>query len=102
MASKISNIKPFINKYNWKGINYPYKIDDWKTFEKNNPTITLNILYIKEIEICPAYISNINSNCEKQILLLMIPNEVKEGWHYLAVEEQTIYIIKRNNIKTSW
>ena len=36
---RVSNIKPFINKYNWKYINYPSKIDDWKTFEKNNPTI---------------------------------------------------------------
>ena len=71
------------------------KIDDWKTFQKNNPTITLNILYIKEKEICPAYISKINSNCKKQI----IPNEEKEGWHYLAVTKTT-YIIKRNNIKT--
>ena len=26
---KVSKIKPFINKYNWKGINYPSKIDDW-------------------------------------------------------------------------
>ena len=41
-------IKPFINEFNWKGINYPGKIDDQKTFEKNNPTIALNILYIKE------------------------------------------------------
>ena len=45
---RVSNIKPFINKYNSKGINYPSKLDDWKTFEKNNPTIALNILYIKE------------------------------------------------------
>ena len=30
---RVSNIKPFINKYNWKGINYPSKIDDCKTFE---------------------------------------------------------------------
>ena len=44
----VSNIKPFINKYNWKGINYPSKIDDWKTFEKNNTTVVLNILFIKE------------------------------------------------------
>ena len=40
--------------------------------------ITRNILYTKEKEICPAYISNINSNCEKQIILLMIPNEEKK------------------------
>ena len=71
---RVSNIIPFINKYNWEGINYPSKIDDWKTFEKNNLTIALNILYNKEKEICSAYISKINSNCEKQIILLMIPN----------------------------
>ena len=32
-----SNIKPFINKCNWNGI------DGWKTFEKKDPTIALNI-----------------------------------------------------------
>ena len=41
---KVSIIKPFINKYYWEGINYPSKIDDWKTFEKNNQTIDLNFL----------------------------------------------------------
>ena len=75
---RVSNIKPFMNKYNWKKINYPSKIDDWKSFEKNNPTIARNILYIKEKEIFPAYISKINSNCEKQIILLIIPNEKKK------------------------
>ena len=78
---RLSNIKPFINKYNWKGINYPSKIDEWQTFEKNNPKIALNILYIKEKEKCSAYISKINSNCEKQIIIIMIPNEEKEGWY---------------------
>ena len=50
---RVSNIKPFIDKYYWKGINYPSKIGDRRTFEKNNPTIALNILYIKEKEVCP-------------------------------------------------
>ena len=84
---RVSNIKPFISKYKWNGIDYISKIDDWKTFEKNNPTIALRILYIKEKEICPTYISKINLNCEKQITLLMIPNEEKEDWHYLAVKK---------------
>ena len=56
-------------------------------FEKHNLTIALNIWYTKEKEICPAYISKINSNCEKQMFLLMIPNEGKEGWHCLAVKK---------------
>ena len=83
----VSNIKPFQSKFNWKGINYPSKIDDWKMFEKNNPTIAPNVSYIKEKEICPTYIWKINSNCEKQIILLMIPNQEKKGWYYLTVKK---------------
>ena len=74
---KVSNIKPFINKYNWDEEKYLSKIDEWKTFEKNNPTIAFNLFLVKEVEICPAYISRINSNCKKQIILLMIPNKEK-------------------------
>ena len=35
-------------------------MDHWKRFEKNNPAIALNILYIKEKEILSAYISKHN------------------------------------------
>ena len=35
------------------------KIDDWGTFEKNNPTIAFNVLYMKERK------SNISSLCFK-------------------------------------
>ena len=45
---------------------FPSKIDHWETLDKNNPTIVLNILYIKEKVICLAYISKINLNCEKK------------------------------------
>ena len=86
---RILKIKPFINKYNWKGIKHPSKIDEWKTFEKINSTIALSTFYIKkkEKEIYPAYISKHNSTREKQKFLIMIPNEEKEGWHYLAVKK---------------
>ena len=57
---RVSNIKPFMNKYNQEGINYPSKTDDWKTFEKNNPTLALNILDVKEKEKLPAGISKHN------------------------------------------
>ena len=77
-------MKSSINIYSWKKINYPSKIDDSKTFEKNNPTIAFHMLYNKEQEITPAFISKINSNCETQIILLVTPNEEKEErWHPL-------------------
>ena len=61
-------------------------------FEKNDPTIALNISYIKVKEICRAYISKINSNCEKQVILLMIPNKEKEVLHYLAVKTFSAFL----------
>ena len=87
----MSNIKPFIKICNWKIIDYPSKIDNSKRFEKNNPTIALNILYVKEKEICPAYISKNNSNYEKQIILLMIPIEENKDWNYVAVKNYLHY-----------
>ena len=47
-SERASNIKPFVNKCNWKRIIYSSKIDDWKTFEKNDSTTAVNIWYIKE------------------------------------------------------
>ena len=58
---------------------------------KNNPRIALNILHIKEKEMCPAYISKISSNSEKEIIFLLIPNEEKEGWYYLTVKKLSTY-----------
>ena len=43
----------------------------------------------------PAYISKANSTLEKQIILLMITNKEKEGWHYLAVTKLSALLHKK-------
>ena len=82
---RISKIKPFIEEYNWKDIDFPSTSKDWKKLELNNQ-VALNILYVphntKKIEI--AYKSKHNLTREKQIILLMISNG--ETWHYLVVK----------------
>ena len=42
---RISKIKPFIEQYNWKEIDFPATSKDWKKFESNYE-IALNILYV--------------------------------------------------------
>ena len=42
---RISEIKPFIEQYNWKELDFPSTSKDWKKFELNNG-IALNILYV--------------------------------------------------------
>ena len=49
------------------------------------------------MDIYPTYISKHNSNREKQIIPLMIPNA--DEWHYLAVKKNTL-IINRSKVKT--
>ena len=82
---RISKLKPYINKYNWEGINFPAGSKEWQKFEKNNNTITLNVLHIprntKTISV--AYRSEYNNKRKKQVILLMITDGKK--WHYLAI-----------------
>ena len=81
----ISKIKPFIEQYNWKEIDFISTSKDWKKFELNNE-IALNILYVPHNtkKIHAAYISKHNLTREKQVILLMISNG--ENWHYLVVK----------------
>ena len=83
---RISNVEPFINKYNWKEIDFPSHGKDWKKFESKNKSIALNILYVPHNtkKICDAYKSKYNSTRENQVILLMITDG--EKWHYLAVK----------------
>ena len=49
--------KPFIDKCNWEGINYPLENDDWKKIEKSTLNIVLNIkLILMLILILPTLI----------------------------------------------
>ena len=41
--------------------------DDRKKFEKNNVTIACHVLYAKKEKLYPAYVSEHNSNREKQV-----------------------------------
>ena len=83
---RISNIAPFIDKCNWKDIDFLSHQKDWKKFEQNNKTIALNILFVpcntKQIRL--AYKSKYNRKQDNQVILLMITND--KNWHYLAVK----------------
>ena len=54
-------------------------------------------MYTKEKEILLAYISKHYSNREKEIILLMIPNEEKEGCHYLSVKKLFALLHKKTS-----
>ena len=83
---RISKIRPFIDQYNWKDIDYPATSKDWKKIERNKELIALNILYVPQNtrKIHIAYKSRHNLTREKQVILLMITDG--EKWHCLGVK----------------
>ena len=79
---RISKLKPYINKYNWKGIDFPAGSKKWQKFERNNKTIALNVKHnTKKISV--PYRSKHNNKRKKQVILLMITDG--EKYNYLAV-----------------
>ena len=84
---RISNPKPFIGQYNWKGIEFPSHSKNWKKFDQNNKIIALNILFVpyntKIIRV--AYKSKYNHKRDNQVNLLIITDD-GENWHHLAVK----------------
>ena len=41
ILSGIQIYTTYINEYKYNGITYPSQIEDWRTFEKNNPKLLL-------------------------------------------------------------
>ena len=66
----ISNLKHYINKYNWKEINFPAGPKEWIKFEKNK-TIAFNVLYIPHNAKATSvtYRSEYNNKHKKQVIL---------------------------------
>ena len=83
---RIVNLEPFINRYNWDGIMFPTQSNQWSKFEKQNPTVALNILYIEgEKKVRQAFISKHNSTREKHADLLIVQDNRKT--HYTAIKK---------------
>ena len=80
-------IRPFIDNYNWKDLEFPSHSKNWRKFEQNNKAIALNILFvpynIKQIR--PAHILKYNHKRDNQVNLLTITDN-ENNWHYLAVK----------------
>ena len=75
---RISKLMPFFNQYNWKKIEFPLHLKDWKKFEQNNKSTALNILFLKynTKQIEPTYKSKYNCKRDIQVNLLMITDGI--------------------------
>ena len=94
---RISKIKPFIEQYNWNDIDFPSTDKDWKKFELNNESITLNILYVPHNtrKIHLAYKSKHNLTRPQKTCNSL--NDYRRRKMALYSSRKIIRIIKRSN-----
>ena len=87
---RTSKIKPYTERYNWQGLEYPMAVKKIDKFEKSNPEVAVNVLYIQQrasgekggINILRR--SNYNASRSKQANLLLIG--AGEKLHYTAIK----------------
>ena len=71
-------------KYNWDGITFPAALNQIGKFEKQNPTISVNVFEYK-ISVYPLRISE--HEREKQVDLLLVSDEDKQ--HYCLIKSMS-------------
>ena len=90
----ISLLRPYENQYNWEGLEFPVSIKKIDKFEKNNPGISVNVLFSNKKSIYTARRSERNVKCKKQVNLLMIVDG--EERHYTTIKNVSRLLSKLN------
>ena len=84
---RIKKLMPYINNYNWKKINFPSEQKDWKTFERNNKDIALNIFSAHTTDKKLNLIRKSDYNHKRQhIVDLLMITDNQNNWHYLTIK----------------
>ena len=70
-----------------------------KKWKKHKVAIALNLSYVKKEKINPDYVLTYNSNCKKQVILLMISNEKKICLYFVVKKLPPLFreITSKNN-----
>ena len=91
---RVSNLRKFMDNYDWSGLEFPVSIKDIGKFEtRNNITITeVNILAVEGRDI---YIHRKGQRVGREINLLMVS---EDGiWHYTAIKSLSRLLSSKNS-----
>ena len=79
-----SQYKQYMNMLNMDGIQKPVPLSSINQSEKQNPEISVNVLYLDEREIIPIRTSKFCNQRKYHVILLMLTNQDK--FHYTSVQ----------------
>ena len=99
---RISNLEPYSDLYNWKGLEFPMTVSKIDKFEKNNPDIAVNVLYLhhpkegkSKGKITILQRSDGNTSRSKVVNLLLITDNEKS--HYKAIKSLSRLLRRKNS-----
>ena len=95
---RISLLRPYENQHIWKGLEFPVSIKKIDKFEKNNPEISVTVLFSnkksQKKNIYTVCRSGRNVKFKKQVNLLMIVDREKRN--YTAIKNISRLLLKLN------
>ena len=87
-CGRINKIQLFLRHFNFEDINYPIKKEDYETFERNNESISLNVLKLdNERKRMYYHFKSKNTGRNIKIHLLLVENK-----HYTYVTKPHILL----------
>ena len=69
---RITKLQPFADRYNWGGLEFPMALNKIGKFEKNNPQVAINVLFVSKKSIYIARRSDFNSKRQQANLLMIV------------------------------
>ena len=88
---RVSNLRKFMDNYDWSGLEFPVSIKDTGKFETRN-NISVNVLAVEGRDV---YIHRKGQRVGREINLLMVS---KDGiWHYIAIKSLSRLLSRKNS-----
>ena len=88
---RVSNLRKFMDNYDWSGLEFPVSITDIEKFETRN-NISVNVLAVEGRDI---YIHRKGQRVGREINLLMVS---EDGiWHYTAIKSLSRLLSGKNS-----
>jgi hypothetical protein len=99
-AQRVTNYRQYLNSIDLKGIKFPTPINQVGRFEKNNPTLSINVYKLgkNEKEIIPKYVTKCGKR-QKHIDLLLLTSDDKS--HYVWIKNMSALICHRSKNKNA-
>jgi hypothetical protein len=85
-AERVSKYRPHLNSIDLMGLTFPVSIHRIARFEKNNPTISINVYALgkDDREIIPKFVTKCGAR-EKHVDLLLLSSKTGDNFHYIWI-----------------